>query len=190
MRERLAAGDGAAAAEAIVLGFGPEILGWLRVSVGDEHEAADVFSAFSEEVCRCVGRFRGDSSARTWAYAVARNCQRRLWAAPRRRREAPLTPSLASRLEIRVRTETLPYLRTEAKDRLEAIRDSMSAEDRSLLVLRLDRGLAWEEIARVLAEDGADEAEGVRRRAAALRKRFQRLKEVLRERARAEGLVE
>jgi RNA polymerase sigma-70 factor (ECF subfamily) len=62
-----------------------------------------------------------------------------------------------------------------------------------LLVLRVDRNLEWNDLARVLAEgdDGtAPLADAdVTREAARLRKRFQLLKEKLREMAKREGLT-
>jgi RNA polymerase sigma-70 factor (ECF subfamily) len=57
-------------------------------------------------------------------------------------------------------------------------------------VLRLDRGLEWKELARVMlgAEAGLDE-EVLRREAQRLRKRYQLLKEKLVEAGRRHGLV-
>jgi RNA polymerase sigma-70 factor (ECF subfamily) len=52
-------------------------------------------------------------------------------------------------------------------------------------VLRVDRGLAWGEVALVLGDE-----RGVPVEESALRKRFERLKEKLAERARLEGLIE
>lgn len=97
-----------------------------------------------------------------------------------------------------MRTETLAFLRTEKKSRLQALRDSLPEEDRMLLVLRVDRGLAWNELARILAEgepgeldDGPQlDALALTREAARLRKRFQLVKDRLRELARKEGLLE
>jgi len=50
-----------------------------------------------------------------------------------------------------------------------------------LLVLRVDKGLAWNDLARVMyAEDGPLlDDEGLKREAARLRKRFQHVKERL-----------
>ena len=91
-----------------------------------------------------------------------------------------------------VRTETLAFLRTEKRTRLQALRDSLPEEDRMLLVLRVDRQLAWNDLARVLheADEGTplDDA-AIAREAARLRKRFQVLKEKLVEAGRREGLV-
>jgi RNA polymerase sigma-70 factor (ECF subfamily) len=93
----------------------------------------------------------------------------------------------------KVRTETTPFLRTESKTRLEALRDALPDEDRTLLVLRIDRNLAWNDLARIVGqEDGEaplDDA-AVAREAARLRKRFQLVKDRLRELAKREGLTE
>jgi RNA polymerase sigma-70 factor, ECF subfamily len=64
------------------------------------------------------------------------------------------------------------------------LRAELPVEDRTLLVLRLDRELEWDEIAAVLG------AEGVPVSAAALRKRYERLKARLERRAREEGLID
>ena len=89
-----------------------------------------------------------------------------------------------------MRTQTEPWLRTDVKDRLRQLRDSLNPDDRVILVLRLDRGLSWNEVALVtLGEEGAS-AEALRRESARLRKRFQDLKEELRVRAQRAGLLE
>jgi len=66
---------------------------------------------------------------------------------------------------------------------LDQLREALSVEERSLLALRLDRGLSWAEISDVLS------AEGKPVQVDALMKRFERLKEKLAVRARELGLV-
>jgi len=81
---------------------------------------------------------------------------------------------------------------------LARLRASLSVEEQTLLVLRVDRELEWEEIAEVLGPGPEDDdtppggggARPAARRAAALRKRFERLKARLREEAMKNGLVE
>ena len=90
----------------------------------------------------------------------------------------------------RVRSWTHPYLKTEVKAGFAAIRASLDETDRLLLVLRVDRAMSWNDVARVMADDGDDESdEAVARAAARLRKRFQTVKESIRERAVAAGLI-
>ena len=84
-----------------------------------------------------------------------------------------------------VRSRTAPWLRTEVKDKVALLRASLSEEQRELLVLRVDRDLSWEEIALILDETGEPVKATAR-----LRKRFQTIKDELRERARAEGLLD
>jgi RNA polymerase sigma-70 factor (ECF subfamily) len=57
---------------------------------------------------------------------------------------------------------------------LAELRAQLSDADRTLLALRIDQQLSWEEIAEVLAEEGA------RPEPATLAKRFERVKERLR----------
>jgi RNA polymerase sigma-70 factor (ECF subfamily) len=73
----------------------------------------------------------------------------------------------------------LLHLRTEVKDKVAALRAQLDEEDRTILVLRIDRKLAWQDIARVLADEELSDAEATKR-SAALRKRFERIKDRLR----------
>lgn len=176
-------GDAAEAAEALVVGYGAEILGYLTVLARDEHDARDAFGDFCEALMRGLSGFEGRSTARVWAFTVARHAALRHLSAPHRRRDRNIPLSQVTALSAvaeRVRTETEPYLRTEHKERLAMQRAELSEEDRTLLVLRVDKRLEWQEVAAVmLGTTAADEA--LRKEAARLRKRFQLLKERLRD---------
>jgi RNA polymerase sigma-70 factor (ECF subfamily) len=92
-----------------------------------------------------------------------------------------------------VRTQTVSFLRTAKRTRIEALRDSLEEEDRVLLLLRVERKLAWAEIARIFAEgdrEGEPDAAAIAKEAARLRKRYQLVKERLRDLAKREGLIE
>ena len=110
-------------------------------------------------------------------YRIARNCYVDLVRHPARQ-HAPLsrTPE-ALDLAARVRTTTAVYQRADVKQELARLRESLSEDDRALLVLRVDRGLSGRAVAHLL-----DDSE------AALRKRFERVKARLRELARAAKL--
>jgi hypothetical protein len=87
----------------------------------------------------------------------------------------------------RVRSETLPHLRTSVKDGFAMIRDSLEEDDRALLILRIDRQLSWRDIARSFSLD--DEShESLHRLEARLRQRFRRVNEEVRTRAHEAGL--
>jgi RNA polymerase sigma-70 factor (ECF subfamily) len=95
--------------------------------------------------------------------------------------------SAASDIADHVRTRTLPHLRSEVKDAFARIREALDPDDRALLVLRVDRAMEWNDIARVLEPDA--EHEPLTRVAARLRQRFQTVKDDIRARARAAGLI-
>ncbi len=185
----LAVEDFSLAAEAVLRGYGPEILGWLRGTTRTPQDADDAFSRFSGDVWDGISRFRGASSARTWAYTLARHAHHRLLRDPYRKRAVHLTDSPASLIEQDVRASTVPYLKTAIKDGFALLREELDPEDRELLVLRVDRDMAWTDIALVMTSGEPPSPEALRRRSASLRKRFERVKERLKQRALEEGLL-
>ncbi len=120
---------------------------------------------------------------------MARNAANRFQ--QRRRREARLVRAdRAPDLPEERRPSTAPYLRTAMKKRMRELRERLPLEDQSLLVLRIDKGLSWNELAVVFAAEGPsmEDAE-VLRSAARLRQRFASIKRRLRAMAEAEGLI-
>jgi RNA polymerase sigma-70 factor (ECF subfamily) len=73
-------------------------------------------------------------------------------------------------------------MRTATRDWFVRAREDLPAEDQMLLVLR-GKGLEWDEVARVMGGESEAHNVTVRREAARLRKRFQWIKERLRDRA-------
>jgi RNA polymerase sigma-70 factor (ECF subfamily) len=166
IREALAAGDVSAAAEALVQGYGPGIHRYLQAHL-EPDDAHDVFAQCCEDLLRGLPSFRGESSARTWAYKLARHALCRHLRDPYRARGEPLPTSAASRLAMSVVSSSLgPGSR---RDRLRLLREQLPEEDRTLLALRVDRELEWQEVAEVLSSDGPPVT------SAALRKRYERL---------------
>lgn len=194
IRQRAQEGDLKGAASLAVRAYGTEIFELLAALHHNDNDAAEVFSMFAEKLWRSLPSFRWDASFRTWAYTIARTASLDFRRAEKRRaqRIAPLPDgSTLSGIEADVRSVTQSYLRTERRDRFAQIRAELSPEDQELLMLRVDRGLAWDELAMVLADDEEKplSPETKKRVAARLRKRFQLLKDKLRERGRREGLV-
>jgi RNA polymerase sigma-70 factor (ECF subfamily) len=186
-------GEFDAAAARVIEVYGAEIFGFLLAVHRDEALASDAFSAFAEAVWRSLPQFEWRSTLRGWAYAVARNVARAMQreAIRRKRRITNLSSGRIEQIAAAVRTQTLAFMRSENRAQLDNLRASLSPDDRALLVLRVDRGLSWNEIARVLGdeEENLEEAE-LTRVTARLRKRFQLVKEQLREKARAAGLLD
>ena len=192
IRSAFDAGDMGAAMRAAVGRFGPEVLRYLGGQLGDTDLANDAFSDFLWRVWSSLPRFQWQSSFRTWAYVLARRAAADVRRSEGRRRDRrqPLNDSQFSEVAAQVRTATLPILKTAAKSALTRLRDELSPEDKMLLVLRADRELDWETVACVsLGNDAPDKVE-LRRESARLRKRYQLVKERLRERAKAEGLLD
>ncbi len=184
VRACLAAGDVAAATTLVVEGHGPQILGFLMATAHSDADAHDAFSQFCEDLWRGLPGFRWQSSLRTWSYTLARNAMHRQRAAAQRRgphlalSDAPEIAGLADR----VRTATPESRRTETRARFAALRAQLDPDDHTLLILRVDRRMSWHDIAEILGEPGEPaEPAALRRRAATLRKRFERLKTTLRE---------
>jgi RNA polymerase sigma-70 factor, ECF subfamily len=161
---------------------GPEILGYLRAVIRDEDAAHDAFSLFSESVWKGLAGFRGESSLRVWCYRIALRSALTLKRDPYLRRRNRLETTMASRLAGRI-FATTAIEREREGNVLDRLRASLDEEEQTLLTLRLDRKMSWREVAEVFAEDGVPVEE------AALRKRYERLKEKLERAARDEGLV-
>ena len=83
-----------------------------------------------------------------------------------------------------VRSRTPPYQRTEVKDRVAQLREALDAQEQTLLFLRIDQGLSWNDVAAIVSAGGEEVAVGT------LRKRFERAKARLRELAARDGLLE
>src|SRR5262245_29919436 len=179
IRSRFDAGDFAGAATVALERYGSEILGFFVSLHGHETDANDLFSAFCEEMWKALPRFGWMSSFRTWAYAIARHTSSRFLRSPERRAQhhVPLSavPELA-RVEARIRTQTAAHLRSEVSERVAKLRTELSREDQMILVLRVDRKLSWNEIARVTLEGETLSSEEIKRESARLRKRFELIK--------------
>lgn len=180
VRERLAGGDADGAATLALEELGPHLLGWLRALHGKD-DGDEVFAEFAERLWRGLPAFRGESPLRAWAYRIAWNASHSFRAEAWQRRRRRLETTAASRLAATLSRSAAP---AADERRLARLRELLPPGDHALLVLRLDRDMAWEEIAAVLS------ASGTRVTAAALRKRYERLKERLARLAREEGLLE
>lgn len=180
------AGDFASATTAVVERYGPEILGYLLAVLRNETDTDDAFALFCENVWQGLPGFEWRSSLRTWLYALARSTIGRIARQPHRKpgRGVPLSQAKVAEMAEKVRTSTRAYLRTAFRQRVDELRSQLSSEDQTLLILRINRKMSWNEIAEVMSDEGLDGSER-RRYAATLRKRFERTKASLREQARA-----
>ncbi len=181
VRALLDQGEVDEAATAALEALGPSLLGFLG-SLLDEDDARDAFSTFAEDLWQGLPGFRFEGSLRAWSYRVARNAAARLRKDAWHRRAERFPTSMASRLAASIADSAqLPGGRRQA---LRQLRAALDPDDQQLLSLRLDRELEWEELAQLLSEGGPQVT------AAALRKRYERLKERLGRLAQEAGLLE
>jgi len=180
----LESNDLPSAAAAILREYGPAILAYLASLARDEDRADDAFSQFCEDLWRGLPGFRRDASVRTWVYKLAWHAWLRNEREPYRRRGRQLATEEMSRLAAEVRSTTALHLRSEAKNAVARLREQLTPAEQSLLVLRIDRGLSWSDVASVMStpEEDLD--------AQTVAKRFQRVKDRLRKLAEDAGLLE
>lgn len=184
LRASGAEGDWCAVATGAIQLYGSELLSFLHALTADPDLADEAFAELGEDLWRGLPAFRWTSSLRTWLYTLARNALNQLRRDPRRRAARNMPISIAPELEVVLRTATQQFQRTEVKDAFRTLRDELDPEEHELLLLRLDRELSWKEIARIVGGD--DEIDT---RAAALRKRFERVRERLKKVALDRGLL-
>jgi RNA polymerase sigma-70 factor (ECF subfamily) len=182
--EALDRGDQAGAATLVVRQYGPQLLGYLCSVLRSEADAGEVFSMFSEDLWRGLPGFRRECPLRVWCYRLAWHAAARFLRDPYRGRGRRLETNELSRLVEEVRSSVFLGRDQARQATLDRLRAGLSPDERTLLVLRLDRGLAWAEVALVLADEQGRPVDE-----AALRKRFERLKDKLAQRARDEGLL-
>lgn len=182
--DRIAAEDLAGAATAALEGMGPQILGYLGATLRDDSAAYEVFSYFCEQLWKSIGSFRGASSFKTWSYKLVMHSVSRYRRDGFRRFGRQLGSAEASALAEQIRSRTAPYQQTEIKDKFSKLRESLEPDEQTLLFLRIDQGLSWNDVAEVMSEEGAPVE------VSALRKRFERAKQRLRKLAEEHGLLE
>ena len=170
------------AARCLIEIYGRELIGFLNTMLSGPDEAGDAFQMFCEQMWKGLPKFRAESSFRTWAYTLARTSAARHRRSPHRPAERRIPLSSAPEVEAaahQIRTRTVEYLRTEVKERVAMLREQLEPEERALFTLRINRRMSWPQI--VLVMEGELEPNEAQKRAAALRKKFQRAKDKLRE---------
>jgi len=190
IREAHQRGDFKVAAEQGLQLYGAEIRSFLAARLLDDTDTRDVFSELTEDLWRGIANFEWRSSFRTWIYTLARHAALRFERKPvnqQRRRERLSQINDPIVVE---RSQTRPYLRTDIKDAFAALRASLTPDEQSLLTLRIDRDLPWDEIAQIIYDDDERDPAKLQRHATNLRQRFRQLKSRIKEWAQSEGLLD
>jgi RNA polymerase sigma-70 factor (ECF subfamily) len=170
--------------------YGAQLLGYLSAISRDNADGREIYSLLAEDLWRGIPGFAWRCSARAWAFKLARNAYSRYMSArSRRARREELVdqPAWLRELVDHTRSPTPPHLRTDVKSRIRALRAQLDEGDQTLLMLRVDRDMSWQELAVVL--DEVRSGERIETAAARLRQRFAVLKDKLRTMATDEGLL-
>lgn len=189
-RSLVTSGAVAEAATLVLRALGPEVWGFVAGVMRSDVDADEVFATTSERFWRSLDRFEWRCSLRTWLHVLARHEMDRFHRGARRHVRGRVRISELADAIAAVKTDTMSRRRASARRKLDRLRDELAPDDRALLVLRVDRELAWDEIALAFAPDAERCSDAERtREAARLRKRFQLIKKRIAERAREEGLL-
>jgi RNA polymerase sigma-70 factor (ECF subfamily) len=187
IRALLDAADLRAATTLALRELGPELLGFLSGVLGND-DGDEAFSRLSVRLWQSLKGFEGRCSLRTWSYVLARQEIGRFRRDARKHVDGRVRISELEDALAEVRTRTRSTLAAARRHTFRKLRDELPIEDRTLLILRVDRGLKWDEIALAFAPDPEQSREEDRKREAArLRKRFQLIKDRLVTRAREES---
>jgi RNA polymerase sigma-70 factor (ECF subfamily) len=175
VRELVLAGRERQAADRLLSRLSRELRPFLHRLLGDVCLADEALSATCERLWRGLPTFRWECSLRSWSYIIARREANRCRSRHVRAGVQQTTLSKADEVAMRA-TSNSGGVSTTRRDQLEVLRASLSDEDRDLLVLRVERGLSWKEIATAFLEEDKAETETVVREAARLRQRFRAIR--------------
>jgi RNA polymerase sigma-70 factor (ECF subfamily) len=175
VRQLLLGGRERDAAELLLARLSPELRPFLHRLLGDVALADEAVSATCERLWRGLAAFRWECSLRSWSYIVARREASRCRTRHMQAGIKQTTLSAADEVPARA-TSHSGGISTTRRDLLENLRAALSDEDRDLLVLRVERGLAWKEIAVAFLEEDAPDAEVISREAARLRQRYRSIR--------------
>lgn len=191
VRSAIEAGDRDRAVTALLRGYGAELLGYLEATMPDRPRAREAYAVLAEDLWKGLPDFEWRCSARAWAYTLARHararCLRTAHRAAKRERHVEEMRWLSELVE-RTRTPTPLHLRSEVKSKMRELRSRLSDDEQTLLMLRIDRAMSWNDLAVVLEEPMETEAD-LARSSARLRKRFASVKDKLRAMAVEAGLL-
>jgi RNA polymerase sigma-70 factor (ECF subfamily) len=175
VRDLLVGGRGRQAADLLLARLSPELRPFLHRLLGNVSLADEAHSNTCERLWRGLPTFRWECSLRSWSYIIARREASRCRTRHARDGFQQTTLSKADAVAARS-TSTSGAFSTTRRDQLDNVRASLSDEDRDLVVLRVERGLAWKEIAAAFLEDGDTDPESLVREAARLRQRFRAIR--------------
>ncbi len=166
----LEAGDPSLAVTSALRSYGPELVSYLRSVLGDPDGAVETYAQVCENAWKGISLYRREGSFRGWLYGIAYRAAQDYRRDGFRRRVRRLETGEISALVAQARSSLRPDRQHERAAQMEDVLAQLGAEERSMVLLRVARGMSWKEVARVLGDDEA-----------AVRKRFQRLRNRVRD---------
>jgi RNA polymerase sigma-70 factor, ECF subfamily len=172
VRAALEAGDVAGAVAETIKFYGREIFGFVTAAAAERRVGRDAYARFVAALLQELPRFAWSCELRTFAYFLARRELRKEYSGAG---TAPLVVSVEIERGLHA-SRGRPQRSVVA-----AVRRCLGPEDRELLVLRIDRGLGWREIAltslgeHATERDIAAESEQLHQRFLILRMQVERL---------------
>ena len=155
-RGLLAQGEIDLAVHAALEAFGPEVFGFLVGVVDDVGKASVLYAQMAQRVANELAVFRWDVGLRRWMYGLARS---ELLEGRLRRRADVLLRDGAARTTVDrtsppdtaspslTPVDTSSWRPRLLLDAVRAVRKALSEEERELLILRVDRGFSFVDIA-------------------------------------------
>ncbi len=158
--------------------YEPELSSFLIGVHRDYDEAADAYALLTEDLWRGLPSYRAQGRFSAWVYTLARHASAKVLQRRQRRQQVPLSQSPeALAATAPEQTSTASFLRSSAQELIESLRDRLTPEERTLLILRVDRQLSWQETAIAMTPPGHPVPSA--RAIAALRKKYERTKDKL-----------
>jgi RNA polymerase sigma-70 factor, ECF subfamily len=179
--QRIADGDLGEAATRTIRALGPGVLGYLRPVLREPDDVEDAFSEWCERVWHGLRSFEFRASLRSWSARLAVNVAINLRNQAHRRRVRRFASGELSAVAASVLTSATGRL--DRRQAVRALSEELTAEQQTLLFLRVNQGLSWEEIASILGSEGG------RGSPAAVERRYGRLVARLRSAARKRRLL-
>ncbi len=194
IKEAFEIADYDTAATLFIEQFGGDILEFLAGRLNDPPDVAEVFSIFAENFWKALPGFQWRTTMRSWALVLARNAAYHFRNSPEKRLVHPTTisskKSKFAQAVTKLRDVTKMHLCTEVKSQMRKIYDELPDDDRSLLFLRIDKQLSWQDIAVIMSGQGEEMKQAERKQwANRLRQRFHVVKQRLKDLAKDEGLI-
>lgn len=163
----------------VVKVYGAELHGYCCGVLASDEDGADLYQDLLAAAWTGLPRFKAASSVRTWAYGIAHHQAQRRRRRYSRKHAVRLNTDTAERLTNHGSAPLDSKVAQGARmAQLQKLRQKLSLVEREILILRVERGLPFKEVAQIL---GIQEA--------AARVRFQRTRERLRRLVNAEQAV-